>query len=219
MARDLNRLFRISFLDSHQYRLIDIAKLNGNPIKKGEDWSQECFTSLKRYFRKQHYQTQQRRCAYCRRQLNPLGINEHIDHIVARSIKPGWMFKPRNLVLTCYQCNTQKTNHSALKHNKHKRLPRRKRHYTLYNPYVHRWYDHFEIEDNLFIKAKSKIGSDTISKLKLYDFKYSMIYSQESNVSDASAIKRATTRLVTFKKGSIEYKSALRLIKEIERHI
>lgn len=219
MVKDLNNLFKTSTIIPCKYRPRDVVTLKTNPVKSKDDWSEKCFTSLKKHLRKEHYKIQKRRCVYCRRQLNPVGINEHIDHIVARSLRVGWMFKPRNLVLSCYQCNTQKSAAPVLKRNNYKRLPRRKQHYTLYNPYVHRWHEHFEIEDSIFIKARSKIGENTIRELKLYDYKYSIVYANESNIQDSSAIKRATKRLVSFKKKSIEYKSAKKLIKEIERHI
>lgn len=220
MPKNLNNIFPYSKLKPIKYRSIDISKLRANPITNKEDWSLSEFSSLKRHFRYQHYKTQNRRCAYCRRTLNPIGINEHIDHIVARSIKYGWMFKPRNLVLTCYQCNTQKSDASAFPVNQtFKRLPKKVNNYVLFNPYVHKWIDHFEIEDELFIKAKTTEGQNTIMVVKLYDYKYSLKYADEANIFGDSAIKRAAKRLHRFPKDSVEFKSAKKLIKEIERHI
>jgi uncharacterized protein (TIGR02646 family) len=220
MAKDLNLLLAYSKLKPICYRSIDIAKLKDNPIKSEDDWGSNEFSSLKRNFRYQHYKTQKRRCSYCRRKLNSQGINEHIDHLVAKSIKKGWMFKPRNLVLACYQCNTQKSNKSAfLEGQKFKRLPKKAHNYTIFNPYVDKWSDHFEIEDELFIKARSIKGQDTITILKLFDFKYSIEYADELNIFGDTAIKRAAKRLNKFPANSIEFKSADKLIKEIERHI
>lgn len=220
MAKDLNVLYKYPSFKPTKYRKIDIDKLSMNPVVSKEDWSKNDFTSLKRYVRFTHYQTQKRRCVYCRRKLNPLGVNEHIDHIVARSLKTGWMFKPRNLVLSCYQCNTQKQDASAIRIGiTYKRLPRRSQHYILFNPYVHRWSDHFEIEDGLFIKARSKVGDNTIKELNLMDHKYSIIYADESNIFGETAIKRASKRMYKYPKNTTEHKSAKKLIKEIERHI
>lgn len=220
MAKDLNIVFYLPKLKPIKYRGIDIAKLRANPIVKSDDWSLSEFSSLKRTFRYLHYKSQNRRCSYCRRLLNPLGINEHIDHIIARSIKTGWMFKPRNLVLTCYQCNTQKSAASAFPPGQtFKRLPQKPNNYILFNPFVHKWTDHFEVEDNLFLKAISTVGQNTITELKLYDYKYSIKYADEANIFGDTAIKRATKRLAKYGKTSIEFKSAKKLIREIERHI
>jgi len=220
MAKDLNLLFDYNKLKPIIYRQIDITKLSNNPITDKEDWCSKEFSSLKRNFRYQHYKKQKRRCTYCRRILNPLGINEHIDHLVARSIRKGWMFKPRNLVLTCYQCNTQKSAAPILPSGlRFKRLPKQPNNYTLFNPYVHKWSEHFEMEDDLFLKARSIEGQNTIRELKLFDYKYSLKYAEEVNIFGDTAIKRATKRLTIFPKNSIEYKSATKLIGEIERHI
>jgi 5-methylcytosine-specific restriction endonuclease McrA len=220
MAKDLNIVFSLSKLKPIKYRTIDIAKLRANPITSSNDWTSSEFSSLKRRFRYLHYKTQNRRCSYCRRLINPLGINEHIDHIIARSIKSSWMFKPRNLVLTCYQCNTQKSDASVFPAGQtFKRLPKKPNNYVLFNPYVHIWSDHFEIEDNLFLKAITIEGQNTIAELRLFDYKYSIKYADEANIFGNTAIKRATKRISKFSKNSIEYKSAKKLIKEIERHI
>lgn len=220
MAKDLNKLFFYFKIKPVAYRRFDVNKLKLNPIYNKEDWGSNEFSSLKRYVRFIHYKTQKRRCAFCRRNLNPLGINEHLDHLVARSIKVGWMFKPRNLVLSCYQCNTQKSKATILENGiVFKRLPKKHNNYTLFNPFVHKWSDHFEIEEDLFIKAKSTLGENTIKEMKLYDYKYSIIYSNEANIFGESALKRAAKRLIEFPRKSIEFKSAKKLISEIERHI
>lgn len=220
MVKNLKNLFPYNKIKPPLFRPSDIRQLKSNPVDSKDDWSEQCYTSLKRYVRSLNYISQKRRCVYCRRTLNPKGINEHLDHIVARSIAVGWMFKPRNLVLSCYQCNTQKSATPTLKSTKKfKRLPRRGRHYLLFNPYVHNWSDHFDIEDDLFLTAKSKIGEFTINELKLYDHKYSMVFAEESNCFGKTAIVRATLRMRSYSPISNEYKSAKRLIKEIEKHI
>src|SRR6218665_254694 len=117
--------------------------------------------------------------------------------------------KPRNLVLSCYQCNTQKTNANTLTTAfVPKRLPIKKVNYKFFNPYIHNWHEHFEIEDNLFIRAKTIQAEQTISTYKLFDFKYSIVYSQEANTFGASAIRRATRMMTKFRPDTDEYKNA-----------
>lgn len=214
----LSNRIKIAKIKPCTYRSNDIDKLRAFPISHKDDWSNKEFNSLKKFLRKEIFKTQKRRCAYCRRILNPDGGNEHLDHIVARKIKDHWMFKPRNLVLACYQCNTQKSATSTL-NREHKRLPRRGRYYKLFNPYTHNWADHFELIDDLFISGKTKLGENTVKEIGLFDYKYSLKFAEESNTFGNSAIMRATLRLTSYDKKSIEYKSAKKLIKEIERHI
>lgn len=220
MAKDLNKVFQYPKIKPVKYRNKDVLKLRLHPVLTTDYWADSSFDSIKRLVRFIHYKTQKRRCAYCRRLLNPLGINEHLDHIVARSICYQWMFKPKNLVLTCYQCNTQKNKSNILETGwQRRRLPKKEHNYVYFNPYFHIWGDHFEIEDNLFIKAKTRIGEKTIKEYKLFDFKYSIKYADESNSFNKSAIRRANNRLKTYPKDSDEYQAAKKLIAEIERNI
>lgn len=220
MPQDLNVKFRYNKIKPVKYGIKIVQKLRSNPISKSDDWNNNTFKGIKRLLRFSHYKTQKRRCAYCRRLLNPEGINEHIDHIVARNINHRWMFKPKNLILACYQCNTQKSKLNILINTwVRKRLPKKANNFIYFNPYYHHWHEHFEIEDNLFIKANTVEAQNTIKDFSLYDYKYSIVYADEANIFGESAIKRANKRLRKFSKGSDEYKSAEKLIKQIERHI
>lgn len=214
----LSNRIKISKIKPCTYRAKDVNKLRAFPITDKDDWSKKEYDSIKKFLRKEIFKIQKRRCAYCRRILNPEGGNEHLDHVVARMLKDRWMFKPRNLVLACYQCNTQKSATPTLK-KEHKRLPRRGRYFKIFNPYTHNWSDHFELIDDLFICGKSKLGENTVKELGLYDYKYSLVFAEEANSFGKPAIVRATLRLTTYDKSSVEYKSAKKLIKEIERHI
>ncbi len=220
MEPDLNIILTYNKIKPFKYTNRHIRKLRENPVEHKDDWKEKHYSSLKRHIRKEFYTIQKRRCAYCRRKLNPEGKNEHIDHIIARSIKRGWMFKPRNLVLTCYQCNTQKSNIPYTRTDRNlNSLPKKAINYLYFNPFVHNWSQHFSIVENLFIKAESTIGQDTIKEIKLYRYEYSVKYADEANIYGKTAIKRATQRVYQFNKNSNEHKSAAKLIKEIEKNI
>lgn len=220
MAKDLSVIFQYNKIKPVVYMACHINKLRLHPISSKEDWNSDKFTSIKTLIRRTHYRSQNRRCAYCRRRLNPLGVNEHIDHLVARKLRFKWMFKPRNLVLCCYQCNTQKSSASIFERGAHfKRLPKKGHNYVLFNPYVHRWSDHFEIDGKIFLRAKSIEGQNTITELKLYYPEYSIIYLDEANISAKSAIKRATLRMRNYPSDSIEFRSAKKLITQITAYL
>jgi uncharacterized protein (TIGR02646 family) len=220
MEPDLNLNLSYNKIKPVKYKPRHTDKLRVNPIHSTAQWSEDIFNSIKTYIRKEYYKIQKRRCAYCRRKLNPEGKNEHIDHIIAQSIKKGWMFKPRNLVLACYQCNTQKSDILFTRTNRSlSSFPKKATNYIYFNPFVHNWDDHFSIVDNLFIKAESTLGEDTIEEIKLYRYEYSAIYADEANIYGKTAIERAVQRLYQFDKGSNEYKSAIKLIKEVENNI
>ena len=52
-------------------------------------------------------------CAYCGSRL--FEKNPHRDHIAPQQIYPEWTFWPRNIVLACYACNTdRKKNYDSV---------------------------------------------------------------------------------------------------------
>lgn len=218
--KNLNTICRYNKIKPVKYGNKIALRLRANPVQSSNDWSKSEFNGIKRLLRRAHYVKQKRRCAYCRRILNPLGINEHIDHIVARDVKYRWMFKPKNLILACYQCNTQKSKSNILTGTwVRNRLPKKSNNFVYFNPYYHIWHENFRIEDNLFLVAVTDVGEKTIEYLKLYDYKYSLVYAEESNIFNDTAIKRATKRMRNFNSNSVEYKSAQKMIDEIKKHI
>jgi hypothetical protein len=118
---------------------------------------------------KQHYiAEQQYRCCYCQQEL----INEHgrawdVEHVIARSQNPRFMFEPRNLAVACTECNGNKSKVSVTR-KVPVRLPTAPASYLIVHPHFDRYEEHIEIEGNYTFHALTEKGSFTIHHCELY---------------------------------------------------
>jgi hypothetical protein len=213
MAKDLNGIYSYKIKRAAKYDANLLAVLKANPIKSEKDWKKSCYQSIKDFIKGEYYLPQNRRCAYCRKKLNTDAYFNHIEHIIPKSQHKRWMFTPKNLTISCEVCNPLKNAEDTLRpgHSKTK-FPKRKTGFIMFNPHFEKWEDCFEIEEGMFIKGKNKRGEEAIRICRLYQYQFSVQFSEESEVKSKSAIKRATTRLIKFPKNSIEYLSAQKVI-------
>lgn len=85
---------------------------HGHPVK--EDWQAASLDKFKDRVRKFYHSVQRQKCAYCRMDVSLATGYFHIEHIVAKSVHPEWMYKPENLCLVCPVCNSSKNNKDIL---------------------------------------------------------------------------------------------------------
>ncbi len=83
---------------------------------------------------------QQRRCAYCMTYLH----EDHParDHIAPKRMYPAWTFRPDNLVLACYACNTDRKGEYdpiVVRHSKYRRCQ-----FKIVHPYFDRPDSHLD---------------------------------------------------------------------------
>ena len=100
------------------------------------------------------------RCEYC--QLHQLfdELTFQIDHAIAR--KHHGETIARNLVLSCFRCNSSKGSDIAGRDNLTRKLA------PLFNPRRHRWARHFRW-DGPYLFGLTAIGRVTIDVLKIND--------------------------------------------------
>ncbi len=96
-------------------------------------------------------------CEYCLAFEGHSYVKFQMEHII--SIKHGGKTVAENLALSCFYCNNSKGTDlgTILKDGKFTRF---------YHPRNDDWWDHFELENHLFI-PRSKIGEGTIKILEL----------------------------------------------------
>lgn len=147
------------------YSQSDLTQIaNYFPIKN-TDWERKIFNTVKANIKRYYCPKQKQLCAYCQTELEHECHSEHIEHIVDKSFRPQWMFEPYNLALSCRQCNTYKTTKQVLTIFSRNAivLPIGSRYYIICHPHFDEFDDHFELIDDLFIKAKNNYkGQNTI---------------------------------------------------------
>lgn len=111
---------------------------------------------------------QERRCAYCMAYLYE--DRPARDHIAPRATYPAWTFKPENLVLTCYACNTDRKDvydPIDVRHRKYKRCK-----FKIVHPYLDRPAAHFRYSVNdetcgILMTGITDKGQETIRLFEL----------------------------------------------------
>jgi uncharacterized protein (TIGR02646 family) len=110
---------------------------------------------------------QRRRCAYCMSYLH----EDHParDHIAPKKDYPEWTFRPENLVLACYACNTdRKGTYDPIEvwHRKYRRCR-----FKFVHPYFDRPSAHLDYSiagpRKILIAAITAKGAETISRFEL----------------------------------------------------
>jgi len=136
------------------------SKIDSHQIIDKECWSGNFCNDFKQEVKKFYARRQGHKCAYCRVRINPDGYTDPIEHITPRKLKPFWMFVLHNLVVSCGGCNSSKSDDNVLVnppnsygHNKGQCCDKASD-YNVFNPHFDKWSDHFEVENDCFLKPK-----------------------------------------------------------------
>jgi uncharacterized protein (TIGR02646 family) len=151
--------------------LDDYAEIiDNNPHEDGENWGLPCYNRLKAFVKEHYSILQEDVCFYCKINLRHGGYGEPIEHIVPKSDKPQWMFKPRNLALSCFPCNTKKNadNTLSLAGLGSINYPDTTDGFAIYHPHYDNWVDHMEQFYEFFLKPISDKGRETFKVCELY---------------------------------------------------
>ncbi len=106
------------------------------------------------------------KCEYCLTHQDFSIYSHEIDH--ATAVKHGGLSTEENLVLACLPCNRYKGSDLTSIDPTTKQIT------VLFNPRLHQWNEHFEIDQG-YILGKTTIGRTTIFLLKLNEPKRLMI--------------------------------------------
>lgn len=133
---------------------------NGNPQK--DDWEKDTLKSFKEHVRVHYRKQQNKKCAYCRMDISTATSYFSIEHIVAKSLHPEWMYEPLNLCVACANCNSAKNNQEVLSDKNTAVLPADSLGYIIIHPHFDRYFEHIEIVDGLLYKGLTPKGTKTI---------------------------------------------------------
>lgn len=112
-------------------------------------------------FIKDHYKVaQEYRCPYCYQRI----VVEHngswdAEHIIPKDMYPQFMFEPRNLCVSCRDCNIIKLNKNVLRNKDRISFPVDPDDYIMPHPHFHVYTDHIKvIKEAAFYLPKTDKG-------------------------------------------------------------
>lgn len=148
--------------------------LSAGIAKYGYDWKHSNFKWLKELLKPELRRRQSDRCCYCRRILRfdkgPVEI-EHIVNKARNGENAHFTFEPRNLALSCKDCNNGKGQKKVLRVKLAARgpYPTAAASFLWVHPYLHSYSDHILIHEAWVYEAKggSPEGAAVITKCNL----------------------------------------------------
>lgn len=136
---------------AEQQVLID--KFNALPFKDktGEFWKfthKGEYTDVKEAIKKHYLQAQNYICPYCKQRI----VVDHLgtwdaEHIISKDENPQFMFEPKNLCVSCKDCNGSKSNKTVLVRpsRTRRKFPEDPDDYLYCHPHFHDYHQHIRI--------------------------------------------------------------------------
>lgn len=124
------------------------AFINGYDLKDYNIWNSEGrdMTRLRKTLRDYLLPYLKFRCCYCQqRKTERHGLTWDIEHIAPKSLYPQFLFNPKNLAVSCKECNIAKGEKNTLSRSCKTIYPDSSSHFLIIHPYYDTYSDHIEI--------------------------------------------------------------------------
>lgn len=136
-----------------------------------KSWGEERLNAIRQHIKRHYLDQQAFRCCYCQQLL----YAEHgrpwdVEHIIAMSLKPQFMFEPRNLAVACIECNQEKRA-KPVTDERRVGFPAAATSYKIVHPHFDDWEDHIELVGDATYHSLSPKGSFTIYECNLFRFR------------------------------------------------
>lgn len=136
--------------DDDELELIDQTKNDNNFNPK--TWEDESLSNLKKKIKKHYLLKQKNTCPYCRvKNKTDHGRAWDIEHIIPRDHEKNFMFEPKNLCVSCIDCNGRKKAQKVTTSKAEVHLPTNKNSYLIVHPHFDDYDQHIlVIKEGLF---------------------------------------------------------------------
>lgn len=185
----------VKYSDSEK---IIIEKFIASANKSPNDWANEAYSTLKKTIKDHYIKEQDYTCFYCRQRW----VIDHnrawdTEHIVPRSSHVEFMFEPKNLCITCIECNTSKKAQPILKNKiSTRRYPTNPNAYTIVHPHFDEYDDHLEVcAPGQLYRHKTDKGEHTIYIYRLNRFL--KIAGRKEKTKSSDKVKQLAACLLT----------------------
>ena len=164
-----------------------------------DDLDDEALNNVKSHIKQHYIFEQDYTCPYCRQRIevNHKSIWD-IDHIIPKSLRPDFLFKPLNLCVSCKDCNQYKSSKNVLINKKRKTLPVKSADYKVVHPNLDVYENHIKIiETPLFYIPLDIKGKETIEVCGLLRFLFKLTDYGSTPVEFAKNIFKLVEKFAT----------------------
>lgn len=182
-------------------------------------WNSEDVTLLRSNI-KAHYEKEQNfRCCYCQAEL--LTKNGRVwdgEHIVPRSTHPQFLFEPKNLAVSCIDCNGAKSNQQTLKNKKRKTYPSKAADFEIAHPHFDDYEEHIAIFLGRFYIPKTRKGEATIKICRLLRYAYEFL-EWDSQLANTETLLTLASELLSCASPSEQRHKAMEMLLTLQLQV
>lgn len=131
-------------------------------------------SSLKKSIKDHYLIVQDYTCAYCQQRMEVAHNGAwDAEHIVPKATHPKFMFEPKNLCISCKDCNLSKTDKNVLKNKDRKTFPVESSDYKICHPHFDDYNEHITILSVAgFYLPRTEKGRELVEMCGLLRFLY-----------------------------------------------
>lgn len=114
--------------------------------KESVSWSDEKYSHVRKTIKDHYLKEQDYTCCFCRQRI-VVKSNRAWDaeHIISKSTHPNFMFEPKNLCITCPDCNNEKRDGQVLDREDRVRFPMNSNAYKIVHPHFDSYDEHLDV--------------------------------------------------------------------------
>lgn len=147
----------------------EVAVIKAVTTTSSVHWGCDELNSIRARIKEFYLRAQKLKCCYCRQPFPTThGRAWDVEHVLAQSSHPEFMFEPENLAISCIDCNAAKRNQSVLT-RPFRRFPRKSNAYSIVHPHYDDWNEHFVLGSVVYAPRTEK-GARTIVVCQLFRF-------------------------------------------------
>lgn len=123
-----------------------VNEFNTLKDKESVSWSDEKYSHVRKIIKDHYLREQDYTCFFCRQRIV---VNSNrvwdAEHIIPKSTHPSFMFEPKNLCITCPDCNNEKRDGRVLDRESRVRFPMNSTAYKIVHPHFDSYDEHLDV--------------------------------------------------------------------------
>lgn len=168
MADLLSKIQVWKIAEPYQFSEEEAEYLTEHPLSKAKNWYDNDYKPIKDNIRDYYKTAQNNTCCYCRLPLHGGAGNIEIEHIIDKNRRLDFVFEPKNLVVSCHNCNFNKSTKAVMAvcptPNDY---PIDGENFNIVHGHFHDYFEHVEFRASSAYHALTDRGETTINLCKL----------------------------------------------------